>query len=126
MMIAGLLQDKTAENLDSIPGARNLPILGALLSSRDFQAGQTELVIIVTPYIVEPTSPSALQTPIDGLRIATDADTLLLGRLNETYKHAPAATSGWRRSVSPRSSRWSRWPTSPGSHPSRRARCGTR
>ncbi|HTX51358.1 MAG TPA: type II and III secretion system protein family protein [Caulobacteraceae bacterium] len=94
MMIAGLLQDKTSEDLDSLPGVHNLPILGALLGSRDYQSGQTELVIIVTPYIVGPTSPANLQTPIDGLRIASDADTLLLGRLNETYKHAPEATAG--------------------------------
>jgi len=94
MMIAGLLQDKSAEDLDSLPGVHNLPILGALLGSRDYQSGQTELVIIVTPYIVGPTSPADLQTPIDGLRIASDAETLLLGRLNETYKHAPEATAG--------------------------------
>ena len=94
MMIAGLLQDKTSEDLDSLPGVHNLPVLGALFSSRDYQAGQTELVIIVTPYIVGATSPSELQTPIDGLQVASDVDTLLLGRLNETYKHAPTAPAG--------------------------------
>jgi len=94
MMIAGLLQDKSSEDIDSLPGVHNLPILGALLGSHDYQAGQTELVIIVTPYIVGSTSPADLQTPIDGLRIANDIDSLLLGRLNETYKHAPEATAG--------------------------------
>jgi pilus assembly protein CpaC len=94
MMIAGLLQDKSSEDLDSLPGVRNLPVLGALFGSRDYQAGQTELVVIVTPYIVTSTSPANLQTPIDGLQIASDVDTLLLGKLNETYKHAPEATAG--------------------------------
>ena len=94
MMIAGLLQEKSAQNLDSLPGARDLPILGALFRSRDYQAGQTELVVIVTPYLVSPTSPSELQTPVDGLELANDVDTILLGRLNKTYKHEPEATAG--------------------------------
>lgn len=94
LMIAGLLQDKSSQDLAGIPGAMDVPILGSLFRSRDYQAGQTELVIIVTPYLVKPTSPSDLQTPIDGLQIANDVDTLLLGRLNKTYKHDPQATAG--------------------------------
>jgi pilus assembly protein CpaC len=94
MMIAGLLQEKSAQNLDSLPGAKDMPVLGALFRSRDYQAGQTELVVIVTPYLVSPTSPSDLQTPVDGLQLANDVDTILLGRLNKTYKHEPEATAG--------------------------------
>jgi len=91
LMIAGLIQDDTKQTLDSIPGAMNLPVLGALLRSRDFQSGQTELVVIVTPYLVKPVSPDSLQTPADGLKIASDAQTVLLGRLNRAYKAPPAA-----------------------------------
>jgi pilus assembly protein CpaC len=94
LMIAGLLQDKSAQDLDSLPGVKDLPILGALFRSRDYLAGETELVVIVTPYLVSPTSPSDLQTPVDGLNLADDVDTLLLGRLNKSYKHEPEATSG--------------------------------
>jgi pilus assembly protein CpaC len=94
MMIAGLLQDKSAQQLAGIPGAMDIPILGTLLRSRDYQAGQTELVVIVTPYIVKPTNPSDLQTPMDHLQIANEIDTVLLGKLNKTYKHAPEATTG--------------------------------
>ena len=94
MMIAGLLQDNSNQNLDSIPGIKDIPILGALFRSRDYQSGQTELVVIVTPYIVDAASPADMQTPADGLRVATDADTILLGRLNEVYKHPPEATAG--------------------------------
>ncbi len=94
MMIAGLLQDKSAQDIAGIPGAKDVPILGALFRSRDYQAGQTELVVIVTPYLVKPTSPNDLQTPMDGLQIASDVDTILLGRLNHTYKHDPQATAG--------------------------------
>jgi pilus assembly protein CpaC len=94
LMIAGLLQDKTQEDLDSLPGVRDLPILGALFGSRDFQSGQTELVIIVTPYLVAPTSPADMQTPVDGLQVAGDGETLLLGRLNKTYNHSTESAAG--------------------------------
>ena len=94
LMIAGLLQDKSQENLDSLPGIRNVPILGQLFGSRDFQSGQTELAVIVTPYLVSPTSPANLQTPADGLQIANDADTILLGHLNKVYDHPAEATAG--------------------------------
>ncbi len=94
LMIAGLLQDKSNQNLDFLPGVKDIPILGALFRSRDFQSGQTELVIIVTPYLVSPTSPAELQTPLDGVETASDVDTIFLGRLNKTYKHEPEATSG--------------------------------
>jgi pilus assembly protein CpaC len=94
MMIAGLLQDKSSQDLAGIPGAMDVPILGSLFRSRDYQAGQTELVIIVTPYLVKPGNPSDLQTPIDHLTIANDIDTILLGKLNKSYKHDPDATTG--------------------------------
>lgn len=96
MMIAGLLQDKSNQDLDSVPGMMNMPVLGALFRSRDYQAGQTELVIIVTPYLVDPTSPQNLQTPVDGLRVADDVETTLLGRLNKAYKRPPAAAGDGR------------------------------
>lgn len=94
MMIAGLLQSETKQNLDSLPGLMNVPILGTLFRSRDFQNGETELVIIVTPYLVGPTSPANLQTPADGLQIADDAQTILMGKLNKSAKASPQATAG--------------------------------
>jgi pilus assembly protein CpaC len=94
MMIAGLLQSKSKEALDSIPGMMNLPVLGALFRSRDYQNGETELVIIVTPYLVGPTSPANLQTPADGLQLASDAQTILMGKLNKSTKAPPQATAG--------------------------------
>ena len=90
MMIAGLLREQTRQNLDSLPGMMNLPVLGALFRSRDYLSGESELVIIVTPYVVQPTTPGALQTPADGFKVASDPETLLLGRLNRTYKAKPA------------------------------------
>jgi pilus assembly protein CpaC len=94
LMIAGLLQDKSAQDIDSLPGLKDLPVLGALFRSRDYQSGQTELVVIVSPYLVDPTNPSQLQTPIDGLQLANDRDTILLGRLNKTYNREAPAASG--------------------------------
>ena len=92
--LAGGVREKTKENLDSLPGMNALPVLGALARSRDFQSGETELVVLVTAYIVSPTSPNKLQTPVDGLQFADDAETLLLGRLNKAYKAPAAATAG--------------------------------
>ena len=93
MMIAGLLQEVTRQNIDSLPGAMNLPVIGSLFRSRDYLSGETELVVIVEPYIVSPTSPDRMQTPADGLQIATDVQTILFGQLNQAYG-TPAPTAG--------------------------------
>ena len=94
MMIAGLLQEETQQEIDSLPGLKDLPILGALFRSRDYVSGETELVIIVTPYLVKDVPPDQLQTPADGLQTATDFETDVLGKLNKAYKTPPAAVSG--------------------------------
>ncbi len=102
MMIAGLLQESTRQNIDSFPGLMNVPVLGSLFRSRDFKSGETELVVIVEPYIVSPTSPGRMQTPADGLRIATDLQTNLFGQLNQAYgSPAPNASpgAGWQGPV---------------------------
>jgi pilus assembly protein CpaC len=85
MVMAGLLQQSMKQNIDGIPGLKNVPILGALFQSRDFQSGETELVVIVTPYLVEATSPDDLASPTDGFSPPSDAETILLSRLNATY-----------------------------------------
>ncbi len=91
MMIAGLLQSKAKQTLDALPGVMQLPVLGALFRSRDFLNDETELVVIVTPYLVKPVSPDKLQTPADGLVMASDVQTTLLGRINQGFgKSAPA------------------------------------
>jgi pilus assembly protein CpaC len=95
MMIAGMLQENTAQTIDSLPGVTNLPVLGSLFRSRDYMNGETELVVIVEPYIVSPTSPGQMQTPADGLRIATDLQSNLFGQLNQAYgTPAPTAANG--------------------------------
>ena len=78
MMIAGLLKQETKQNIESLPGLMNLPVLGALFRSDKYQRNETELVIIVTPYLVRPTDTvSALKTPGDDIRPPSDFDRIL-------------------------------------------------
>lgn len=85
MMLAGLIKDVTSQDLDGTPGLRKLPIFGALFNSRSYQKNQSELVVIVTPYIVNPVREAALATPTDGFNEPTDRQGLLFGRLNKVY-----------------------------------------
>ena len=66
MVMGGLLQDNVKQSISGLPGLKKLPILGALFRSRDFQRKETELVIIVTPYLVKPVGRTALARPDDG------------------------------------------------------------
>lgn len=93
LMIAGLLQSKYKQSIDSLPGLTSLPVLGALFRSRDFLNDETELVVIVTPYIVDPTHPDQMQTPADNLEPGSDAADVFLGRINKVIA-AGAETSG--------------------------------
>lgn len=94
LVMAGLIREETRQNIDGVPGVKDLPVLGALFRSRDYENRETELVIIVTPYLVNPTSPDKLQTPGDGYRTAPDANTVLLGQLNRVYAVPGADTEG--------------------------------
>jgi pilus assembly protein CpaC len=85
MVMAGLIQDSVKQHIDGIPGLKNLPVLGTLFRSRDFQSNETELVVIVTPYIVNPVNEKELATPLDRFNVPTDRQTILLGRLNKVY-----------------------------------------
>jgi pilus assembly protein CpaC len=79
--IAGLLSDSSTQAGNAIPDIGEVPILGALFHSDAFQRQQTELVIIVTPYIVRPVSdPAALRLPTDGFKVPNDIERLLLMR----------------------------------------------
>lgn len=93
IVMAGLLSDSTRQNIDGVPGAMDVPVLGQLFRSRDYQKNETELVVIVTPYLVDPTSRDKLVLPTDGFAPASDLDTILMGRLNATYGSRGAAPS---------------------------------
>jgi len=76
-MIAGLLSNNAQNTIDKTPGAGDVPILGNLFRSRSFRRGETELVIIVTPYLVKPVNASDIKLPTDGFRAATELQSLL-------------------------------------------------
>ncbi|MCR4470351.1 type II and III secretion system protein family protein [Burkholderia sp. SCN-KJ] len=63
--IGGLLQSQTADTVAQVPGLGRLPIIGRLFSSKNFQDNKTEVVVIVTPYIVQPTGPGQLEQALD-------------------------------------------------------------
>jgi Flp pilus assembly secretin CpaC len=79
--IAGLLQHTSQQDIQKVPWLGDVPVLGTLFKSDAYQRQETELVIIVTPYFVEPTS-SQLRTPLTGQVPPTDADRLLYQRFN--------------------------------------------
>jgi pilus assembly protein CpaC len=87
---AGLIQRVSRQAINGLPALMNIPIIGAMFRSRDYQREETELMIAVTPYIVKPVGPNGLQRPDDGFVEAHDAQTILMGRLNKIY----GSTSG--------------------------------
>ncbi|MEO1642452.1 MAG: type II and III secretion system protein family protein, partial [Pseudomonadota bacterium] len=84
-MLAGLIQSRSRQTIDQLPGIKKLPIIGSLFQSRDFLNEETELVIIVTPYLVDPTAKDELRTPADGFVNARDPQTIFFGKLNDMY-----------------------------------------
>ncbi len=95
MMIAGLLQNTRNNSIDKTPFLGDIPILGALFRSNGWQRNETELVIIITPYLVKPiNTPAQVAMPIDGARTPTDAERILLGKLGggETGGKRPVPT----------------------------------
>lgn len=85
LVMAGLIQEQTKHNLNGLPGLMNLPVLGALFKSRDYVTGQTELMIMVTPYVVRASAQNELVRPDDGFANPSDQSAVLLGRLNRIY-----------------------------------------
>lgn len=94
--IGGLLQRDLNQSFSKFPGLAHLPILGALFRSNQFRNQESELVIIVTPYIVRPVTMAGLAMPNDGFQPATDKERLVYGRL---YRNRIA--SGLNRPTGP-------------------------
>lgn len=83
--IAGLLQNDIQNTIQGFPGLKDIPILGSLFSSTQFQRNESDLVIAVTPLLVRPVDPNVLALPTDGFGPASDFNMYFLGRLNATY-----------------------------------------
>jgi pilus assembly protein CpaC len=85
LAMAGMIQDETRHNINGLPGLMELPVLGPLFKSNDFVNQQTELMILVTPYIVRAVAEKDLSRPDDGFANPSDPAQVLLGRFNRIY-----------------------------------------
>ena len=91
--MAGMIQEQTKQQINGVPGLMQLPILGTLFKSRDYVNHQTELMVMVTPYIVRAVAQKQLSRPDDGFADPSDPSTVLLGRLNRIYGAAGQAAA---------------------------------
>ena len=102
--IGGLLSHGVQNSLSKFPGLGDLPVLGTLFRSQRFQTNETELVIMVTPYLVRPVSEPVLASPVDGYQAPSDIERILEGRLHHARLHrgrgAPLGPEG-RRLIGP-------------------------
>jgi pilus assembly protein CpaC len=80
-MIAGLLQNDHNNSISKTPGVGDMPVLGALFRSNSFQRNETELVIVITPYLVKPVDANQIVLPTDGYKAPTDLNQILTGQL---------------------------------------------
>lgn len=94
MALGGLLKDDARQAMSGTPGLINLPILGSLFRSRDFQRSQSELVIFVQPMIVRPVAASKLNRPDQNFQPSNDAAAYFLGRVNRMYRTVDRAPGG--------------------------------
>jgi pilus assembly protein CpaC len=85
MAMAGLIADQTKQAVNGLPGLSQLPVLGTLFRSRDYVNNQTELMVLVTPYVVRAVAQKDLSRPDDGFAAASDPQADLLGNINRIY-----------------------------------------
>ncbi len=96
---AGLISTRSAQVINGTPGLRNLPIIGSLFRSRDFLREETELLIVVTPYIVHPVDPKQVVRPDQNFADSSDPHAWLLGRVNRIYSPAAGPTPAYSGKV---------------------------
>jgi pilus assembly protein CpaC len=85
MAMAGLIQEQTKQAINGLPGLMQLPVLGTLFRSRDYVNNQTELMVLVTPYVVRAVAQKDLSRPDDGFTAPSDPQAELLGNINRLY-----------------------------------------
>src|SRR5579871_5784198 len=85
MAMAGLIQQQTKQAINGLPGLDSLPVLGQLFRSQDYVNNETELMVLVTPYVVRAVAQKDLSRPDDGFAPASDAQSALLARMNRIY-----------------------------------------
>ena len=102
MMIAGLLSNQLSSSVDKMPGVGDIPVLGALFKSNGWRRNETELMIVITPYLVKPVSDSEIRLPTDGINSIDDAQRIIMGKVTDKTKSqnrplptiAPAPANG--------------------------------
>jgi pilus assembly protein CpaC len=103
--IGGLLSTDIENAISKYPGIGDLPVIGALFRSTRFQSNETELVILVTPYLVRPVDEPRMAAPTDGFRAPSDVERILMGRLHSARlqpgRAGPLSPEGARRLVGP-------------------------
>lgn len=92
--LAGLISDNIDQQSNGVPGARSVPLLGALFRNKQYDRKETELVIIATPYLTRPVARNALQRPDDNFNPAGDGAMYFLNRVNKVYGRKDADTTG--------------------------------
>ncbi|HWX05218.1 MAG TPA: type II and III secretion system protein family protein [Bradyrhizobium sp.] len=85
MAMAGLIQEQTKKAINGLPGLDSLPVLGGLFRSQDFVNNETELMVLVTPYVVRAVAQKELSRPDDGFAPASDSQSTLLAQINRIY-----------------------------------------
>jgi pilus assembly protein CpaC len=103
--IGGLLSTDIENAISKYPGIGDLPVLGTLFRSTRFRSNETELVILVTPYLVRPVDEPRMALPTDGYRAPSDVERILMGRLHSAQlqpgRAGPLNPDGARRLVGP-------------------------
>lgn len=103
LVIAGLMRNTFSNSVDRTPGLGNIPIIGALFRSNNFRRNETELVIVVTPYLVQPVSANQIALPTDGFRNTNEGNRLLIGREHDSRsgEQRPVPVSAQPQTVAP-------------------------
>jgi pilus assembly protein CpaC len=86
LMSAGLMQNRSGNSMAGTPGLMNIPVIGTLFRSRDYQRQETELVIIVTPFIAKPVGLNEVQRPDKGYEDTSDPVGFLVGQANRVTR----------------------------------------
>ena len=85
LALAGMIQEQTKQAINGLPGLMQVPILGTLFKSRDYVNHQSELMVLVSPYVVRAVAQKQLSRPDDGFADPNDPQSVLLGQLNRIY-----------------------------------------
>lgn len=99
LVMAGLIREDARRSIDSTPGIKEVPVLGPLFKSNDFKSSESELAILVTPYLVGPTHEKNIKLPTDGYANPSDLDMYVRGRIASVYDPNKTTDDNWITSL---------------------------